>query len=172
MNGAEITISYHSGRWVAKCNRWVLRKKEGFERLERLLAELATMGVRNSVSIDWTGLPAADEFNQGEFNRAARNYIGQVSAEALDEHVRSGYWLIAAAVMLHGRLEYSFYISSANQADWADSIRADGKCAAAATYVAPVNSVTAPKNYVLEKIQSLSRDIKNQISSRNEENSL
>lgn len=117
---SPLQITFNDGHWSATSERWALNAQNNkFRSLERLLAELASMGIRSLGGLSWEGLPAADEFNMYALSADINTYLLTSENDYLSECANKGCWLISAAKYEDD--EWIFYINCSANSAWHES---------------------------------------------------
>lgn len=116
----SLQISFNDGHWSATGERLALNAHNNrFRSLDRLLAELATIGIRSLPGFSWEELPPVDGFSPYLFHAEIDRYLSSEPKEHWGDYSQRGCHMICAARLDNDR-DWRFLLSLTHDVAWRD----------------------------------------------------
>ena len=171
MSQSQVEIHYANGFWSATSERWALAAHNNkFRSLERLLSELATMGIRSLSGLSWEELPAADGFNRHAFLMEVDRYISREPLEHLADCAQHGSWMTAAAKLdADGEWRFFLTIAASSQKEFYERMLVHtreqlGYRWVASSFDPGCEDVREPGGYIRQRLEALADGVQRAIA--------
>jgi len=159
----QLQITFNDGFWSATSERWALNAHDNkFRSLERLLAELAAMGIRSVPGLSWEELPPAEGFNQYLLHAEIDRYLRREPLSAWADLCQKGCYPVVGAC-LDEQGDWCFFLSLAHNREWRDrtveSFKECGYRWVVSMHDPGCEGVQDPVAYMRRRLQSMTDDL-------------